>query len=326
MLQPQHNPISTGPVSTAYRTKLGQMLVGRIEDAVLDRSLAQMRGKVNLVFTSPPFPLVRKKRYGNESGGKYLEWLEGVAPILADLLAPNGSIVVEVGNAWEPNMPVMSTLPLEALLAFKKAANLHLCQHLICHNPARLPSPVQWVNVKRIRLKDSYTHVWWMSRVESPKADNRKVLMPYGADMKKLLKSGRYNAGRRPSGHVISETGFLTDHGGAIAPNVIDLSSDDPRVPNSLLRFSGTSWDSNYRNYCKSRGLEPHPARMQMELALFFIEFLTEPGDVVVDPFAGSNTTGCAAEELGRRWISVDANAEYAEGSKGRFAKFNNVV
>jgi site-specific DNA-methyltransferase (cytosine-N4-specific) len=216
----------------------------------------------------------------------------------------------------------MSTLPLEVLLAFKKAADLHLCQHIICHNPARLPGPAAWVTVKRMRLKDSYTHVWWMSRSESPKADNRRVLTPYGKEMKKLLRSKQYNAGRRPSGHVISETGFLTNHGGAISANVIDVSPDNPKLPTDLLKFSGTGWDSNYRTYCEHNNLEIHPARMQIDLVAFLLEFLTKPGDLVIDPFAGSNTTGAVAEALGRRWIGVEAKWEYAEGSKGRFEQF----
>ena len=242
-----------------------------------------------------------------------------MAPKLSELLAPNGSIVVEVGNAWEQGVPVMSTLPLEALMAFKKAADLHLCQHVICHNPARLPSPAQWVNITRTRLKDSYTHVWWMSPCQTPKADNRNVLTPYSSDMKRLLKSKKYNSGKRPSGHVISETGFLTDHGGSISPNVIDLENPLESFPNDLMVFTGTSWDKDYRAYCKKMGLEPHPARMQMELAAFFVQFLTEPGDLVLDPFAGSNTTGSVSEALDRNWLSVEANGSYVEGSKGRF-------
>lgn len=295
------------------------MLVGRIEDALDSAAVKAVRGKVNLIFTSPPFPLVRKKRYGNETGDQYLKWLESLAPRLCQLLAPNGSIVIEIGNSWEPGVPVMSTLGLEALLAFKRAGKLHLCQHIICHNPARLPSPAQWVNVNRERLKDSFTHVWWMSRKEHPKADNRRVLLPYSDSMKGLLKTQTYNAGVRPSGHVISRKGFLTNHGGAIAPNVIRLAEDDSTLPESLLQFSGTSADLTYRQYCKDNGYELHPARMQMGLASFFIKFLTEPGDLVFDPFGGSNTTGYAAAVLKRRWLSIEASEEYALGSKGRF-------
>jgi site-specific DNA-methyltransferase (cytosine-N4-specific) len=295
------------------------MFVGKIEDALQDHALAKVRGKINLILTSPPFPLVTKKQYGNETGDTYLAWLISLAPRLARLLSDDGSIVLEIGNAWVKSLPVMSTLPLEALLAFKNAAGLHLCQQIICHNPARLPGPAAWVNVKRFRLKDSFTHVWWMSRSATPKADNRRVLTPYSADMRKLLKTQEYNFGRRPSGHRISERGFLTDHGGAITPNVIDLELDGSKLPSAMLRFSGTVWDAQYRKYCEANYLPTHPARMQVELAAFFTEFLTEPGDIVLDPFAGSNTTGAVAERLERRWISVEVRDEYARGSRGRF-------
>lgn len=311
-------------ITLAYQTPLGRMFRGRIEDALESDRFAAIKGTVNLIVTSPPFPLVRKKRYGNETGEAYLAWLESLASPLSDLLADDGSIVIEIGNAWEEGFPIMSTLPLEALLAFKRAAKLNLCQHVICHNPARLPSPAAWVNLKRARLKDSFTHVWWMSRATFPKADNRNVLNPYSADMKKLLKSQKYNAGTRPSGHKISERGFLTDHGGAIGANVLELGGD--HFPESLLKYTGTQWDARYREYCKNLNLPTHPARMQSSLSAFFIQFLTEPGDLVLDPFAGSNTTGSVAEGLGRRWIGVEAQAEYVNGSRGRFEQFRKLL
>jgi DNA modification methylase len=314
------NSNSDARVALAYETPGGRMFQGKIEDALASEPFVSLRGKVNLIVTSPPFPLVRKKSYGNTNGEVYLRWLKSLACPLSDLLTDDGSIVIEIGNAWEEGAPIMSTLPLEALLAFKRSAQLNLCQHVICHNPARLPSPAAWVNLKRARLKDSFTHVWWMSRADFPKADNRRVLNPYSKDMKKLLKSQRYNSGTRPSGHVISAAGFLTDHGGAIGPNVVDLTGE--HFPEALLKFTGTKWDASYRAYCKSRNLPAHPARMQSSLSAFFIEFLTEKGDLVFDPFGGSNTTGSVAEELGRRWVSVEANHQYVDGSRGRFMQF----
>jgi len=296
------------------------MIHGRIEDALESKILESVSGQVSLLITSPPFPLVRKKKYGNETGERYLSWLSDLAPKLTTLLAPSGSIVIEIGNAWEPGEPAMSTLPLEALLEFKRAAGLYLCQHVICHNPARLPTPAAWVTVDRIRLKDSFTHVWWLSKTPRPKANNKKVLTPYRQDMQRLLASQKYNPGRRPSGHVISQKGFLTDHGGSISANVLDF--DDPRaLPSSLLKIANTSWDANYRQYCNANELEPHPARMQPELVGFFSELLTDPGDLIFDPFAGSNTTGAVAEKLGRRWVGVEASENYIEGSKGRFVE-----
>ncbi len=312
--------LASRPVKLAYRTKRGKMLLGTIEKALDHKTIQSVKGKVDLILTSPPFPLVRKKRYGNESGTEYLTWLESLAPKLADLLSPKGSLVIELGNAWEKGSPSMSTLSLEALIAFKKAGKLHLCQHVICHNPARLPSPAEWVTVRRIRLKDSFTHVWWMARTEYPKADNRAVLSPYGKDMKKLLSTQSYNAGTRPSGHKISENGFLTNHNGAISANVIE-AEDSSSLPDALLKFSGATWNKSYREYCKNHSLEAHPARMAPPMAGFFISFLTSKGDLVLDPFGGSNTTGAVAEELGRKWIAVEANADYVKGSQGRFLK-----
>ena len=294
--------------SVSYKTKLGKAFNAPVEEFLDSRSGKLTRGKVQLLFTSPPFPLLRKKSYGNKTGIKYLEWLRDLAPKFKDLLTDDGSIVIEIGNAWESGKPVMSTLPNESLLEFLKAADLNLCQQFICHNPARLPSPIQWVNRERIRVKDSFTQVWWMSPSERPKANNREVLVPYSDSMKKLIKRGSYNSGDRPSEHSIGETSFNRDNGGAIPPSVLEIANTNSRSP--------------YRNYCKAEGITPHPAQMPEKLAEFFINFLTEPGDLIFDPFAGSNTTGAVAESLERKWIATEPKEEYLEGSKGRFPEF----
>ena len=191
----------------------------------------------------------------------------------------------------------MSTLTLRALLSFVEKGDLNLCQQFVCHNPARLPSPAQWVTVERIRVKDAYTKVWWMSPSERPKASNRHVLTEYSEAMRSLLKTKRYNAGTRPSGHNIGKTSFLKDNGGAI--------------PSNVLTFSNTSASDEYRSYCKKGSMEVHPARMHIGLAEFFIRMLTDRGDLVFDPFAGSNTTGAAAEHLGRRWLCTEPIEHY---------------
>jgi len=286
-----------------YQSDVESFLASDVARAVKD--------EVQLAFTSPPFPLNRKKRYGNKTGEEYLEWLGELASPLGDLLAEDGSLVVELGNAWEPGEPVMSTLALRALLKILESGGLHLCQQFVVHNPARLPSPAQWVNVDRIRVKDAYTNVWWMSRTPRPKADNRKVLIGYSPAMKKLLERQSYNAGGRPSQHHIGKKSFLTDHGGAIPPNVLTISN--------------TVSTDEYRRYCMEADLRPHPARMSPKLAEFFVRFLTDEGDLVLDPFAGSNTTGATAEELERRWLSIEPEATYIAGSIGRFTSVENV-
>ena len=265
----------------------------------------QNREKVNLIFTSPPFPLNRKKKYGNLDGIEYVKWLENISVLCTDILAEDGSIVIEMGNAWVKGEPIFSTLPLESLIAFKNASGLKLCQEFIIHNPSRLPSPIEWVCKRRIRVKDSFTRVWWLSKTAYPKANNRNVLVEYSKSMKKLLHKGKYNSGKRPSDHLIGEESFLCNNGGAI--------------PSNVLSISNTTSNDKYIKYCKDNEIQLHPARMAKEIPEFFIRLLTEEGDLVLDPFSGSNTTGYIAEELKRNWISLEIDSEYIRGSYGRF-------
>ena len=303
-----------------YQTKWGRMYCGRAEDLLQRDPIKRRRGKVQLAFTSPPFPLNRKKKYGNLQGEEYVEWLAAFAPLLKEYLTEDGSIVIELGNAWEPGEPTMSTLPIKALLAFLEKGDLHLCQEFICFNTARLPTPAQWVTVERIRVKDAFTRVWWMSHSAKPKADNRRVLTQYSKSMKDLLRKGTYNPGRRPSEHQIGEHSFLSDHGGAIPPNVLLPCAMD-MLPDILevLPMANTRSNDPYQVHCRDNKIEPHPARMPTKLVRFFIQFLTDHGDLVLDPFAGSNTTGLVAQELRRKWLCIEADQTYAVASHARF-------
>ncbi len=58
---------------------------------------------------------------------------------------------------------------------------------------------------------------------------------------------------------------------------------------------------------------------MPQELVEFFVRFLTKPKSLILDPFAGSNTTGFVASKLKRKWISIEKDVNYIEGSKGWF-------
>lgn len=287
-----------------FETELGKLYLGDCEKLLSD-FIVSNQPKADLIFTSPPFPLNRKKKYGNMTGEEYLNWISSLAPLLSQMLSDTGSIVIEIGNAWEKGCPVHSTLPLETLLEFKKSANMFLCQEFIYYNPSALPAPIEWVNKRRIRVKDSFTRLWWLSKTSEPKADNRNVLLPYSKQMEKLLKSKQYNYGKRPSQHVIGKNTFTVNNGGSI--------------PGNVLISSNTRAKDGYLSYCKTNNLEIHPARMSRDIPEFFIRFLTQEGDLVLDPFAGSNMTGFVAESLNRKWIGIEVNKEYAEGSKGRF-------
>ncbi|KAB8319291.1 site-specific DNA-methyltransferase [Tolypothrix campylonemoides VB511288] len=258
---------------------------------------------INLIITSPPFALTRQKEYGNQSAEKYIEWFLPFAYEFKRVLAENGSFILDLGGAYLPGHPVRSIYQYELLVRLCKEVGFYLAQEFYHYNPARLPTPAEWVTIRRIRVKDSVNVVWWLSKTPHPKADNRKVLKPYSQSMKQLLKNG-YKAKIRPSGHDISEK-FQKDNKGAIPPN--------------LLEIANTESNSAYLRRCKAAGMKPHPARFPQGFAEFFIKFLTDEGDIVLDPFAGSNTTGFVAEILQRQWISFEINEDYIIGSRYRF-------
>lgn len=288
-----------------FSTRKGEAFLCSIEDFLCSRKASSLKGRVNIILTSPPYPLLIPKKYGNMKGSDYLNWISDLTIGLAELLTEDGSMVIEIGNAWQKKSPTMSTLPVETLISIAKAANLNICQQMIWNNPGKLPGPAYWVTVQRERITDSFTHIWWYSKSEHPKANNRNVLQPYKPGMEKLIASQKYNSGERPSGHKVSKNGFLTHNGGSI--------------PQSVLSYSNTGTDHQYRDWCKSKNLPMHPARMPISVADFFIKFLTDPKDLVLDPFGGSCTTGKSAENLKRRWICVEKEKDYLRGAKGRF-------
>lgn len=282
-----------------YTTKLGKAYLGDSRDllrAVPDES-------VNLIMTSPPFALRRKKEYGNVAASEYVDWFAAFMNEFWRILTPDGSLVIDIGGSWNRGEPTRSLYHFELLI--RLCAKFHLAQDFYWYNQARLPSPAEWVTVRRIRVKDAVDPVWWLSKTPWPKADNRGVLQEYSESMRALLKHG-YRAKKRPSGHEIS-THFKVDNGGAI--------------PANFLVIANTESNSYYLTRCRDEGLGPHPARFPIGLPAFFIKFLTQKGDTVLDPFAGSNVTGEAAEALGRKWIALELNQEYLRASRFRFER-----
>lgn len=285
-----------------YGTTLGAQVVGDSQDllALLPEE------SVDLIVTSPPFALLREKTYGNEAQAAYVQWLAGFGKAALRVLKPTGSLVLDLGHAYQRGKPVRSLYNYRVLLSFVDDLGYHLAQEFFWHNPAKLPSPIEWVNKRKIRVKDSVNTVWWLSKSENPKADVRKVLGPYSPRMEQLLKGaeGFYAPGLRPSGHDVGSA-FRRRNEGAIPPN--------------LLTLPNTESNSYYLRTCRQLELRSHPARFPAGLPKFFIQMLTDPGDLVLDIFAGSNTTGHVAELAGRRWLSFELDRDFAALSALRF-------
>lgn len=297
--KPAQHPARLLAPEPAYQTPFGAMVA-----ADSAQGLAALPNEsVDLVLTSPPYALHFKKEYGNVDKSAYVDWFRPFATQIHRVLKPAGSFVLNIGGSYNQGAPTRSLYHFRLLLMLCDELNFHLAQECFWYNPAKLPSPAEWVNVRRIRIKDSVEYVWWLSKTEFPRADNRQVLEEYSPDMLRLLQRG-YRAKRRPSGHNITAK-FSADHGGSIPSNV-------------LVRGNNES-NSEYLKLSQAHGMKPHPARFPAGLPEFYIKFLTRVGDLVVDPFAGSNTTGAVAEQLQRRWLCFEAEERYVENSKLRF-------
>ena len=288
---------------------------------------------IDLVLTSPPFPLQHQKEYGNVRLESYNDWFLDFAQEVRRVLQPYGSFVVELGGTFDKGSPRRSTYQFELVqrLTNSNEGKFELAQDFYWYNPAKLPNPVEWVNIRKIRVTDAITHIWWLSKDINdqsavggsahpiPEADNRRVLQGYSDYQKTLIKKKQINHGVRPSGWNIDKKSFTEDNGGAI--------------PKNCIVAANTASNTHYLNMCRKLGFEPHPARFPNEIPNFFIKFLTpnppydtwEAGEldkpIVLDIFAGSNVTGRVAESMDRNWLAFEKEEKYLETSQFRFNK-----
>ena len=290
-----------GQVVTIFTTDSGAFLWGLAEDAighVEDASVAA-------IWTSPPYPLLTQKRYGDPhaAGVGYVDWLSGmVESWLPKLDGDDASILLNLGDAWMPGMPSISTYQERLIVRLEDRLGLKLAQRFTWWNTSAPPGPTLWTCIRKVRVKQAAETIWWLSRSGHARGDNQRVLLPYADDRPAAVGART----KRPNGHWMRGHAFERDNGGAIAGNVLPIANG--------------SQDRAYFKACREAGLPVHPARFPADLARFFIGLTTEEGETVLDPFGGSGTTAMVAEEMRRRWISIEAMREYAEGARLRFA------
>jgi site-specific DNA-methyltransferase (cytosine-N4-specific) len=291
-----------------YRTVLGAAYL--TEALELLRALPE--NSINAVITSPPYALHFQKEYGNVSKQDYVSWFLPFASEIRRVLTEDGSLVLNIGGSYNQGSPTRSLYHFKLLIALVEQVGFHLAQECFWYNPAKMPVPAEWVTVRRIRIRDSVEYVWWLSKTPWPKANNRAVLRQYSKDMIRLNAKG-LNGTTRPSGHNIRSSFSKVESGGSIPANVIE------EMPTDLLKMGNNAANDPYTIKCKEAGVKVHPARFPAALPEFFAKLLTTEGDIILDPFAGSNTAGAVAENLQRRWIAIEKVEEYLASSKFRF-------
>lgn len=299
------NIISINDSDVGYSTALGGCFSG--DSLVLLQRIPD--NSIDLVITSPPFSLQRQKSYGNESQEKYVDWLCEFANLVYKKIKNTGSFVIDIGGAYNRGEPTYNLYQFKTLIAFCDKIGFSLAEPFYWYNPSTLPSPIEWVNKRKLRAKAAVNTIWWLCKQPYCKADISKVLNPYSKRMEKLMsnpdKFVKEEGTVRPSGHVLGKSSWSKNNGGSIPSNLLEIPNSDS--------------NSQYLRHCKSFGIDRHPARFPLGIPDFFIKFLTDEKDIVLDIFGGSNTTGFSAEQLNRKWLSFELSNEYVASSVFRF-------
>lgn len=301
------NKISPTVSVLGFSTDLGVAILG-----YCDTFFAAIAAPVTLCVTSPPFPLAQARSYGNPSLEVYVDWIcKTLEPVVKNLVQ-GGSICLNVSNdIFERGSPARSLYRERLVLALHDRLGLYKMDTLVWANYSKPPGPIQYASIDRTQLNVAYEPVYWMTNdPHHVKSDNRRVLQEHSQRHLDLIKRGGENRDRSFS------DGAYRLHVGSYG------NPTEGRIPRNILNFGHRcSAQIAYKKAAKENGLPVHGAPMPLKLASFLIEFLSEPGDLVVDPFGGSFTTADAAERLGRRWLSTECMVEYVLGAAMRFMK-----
>ena len=271
---------------------------------------AGLNEPIHLCLTSPPYPLRSPRAYGNPTEHEYIDFICATLEPIVRNLVPGGSIALNISNdIFEAGSPARSLYRERLVLALADRLGLYKMDELIWENPNKPPGPVQWASLRRMQLNVGYEPVYWFTndpaRVFS---NNQRVLQPHSESHLQLIQRGGENRTRR-----------YGDGAYSLRPGSFGNPTAG-RIPRNVLRFSHVCQSQqDYKAYCREHGLPANQAPMPLALAKFLIEFLTEPGHLVVEPFGGSFTTALAAELLGRRWIATEQVLEYILGARSRF-------
>jgi DNA modification methylase len=256
--------------------------------------LAALRGlpdeSVDLVVTSPPYD--GQPRYGN--GERYgREWYRGfflqVTGEVLRVLRPHGSLVLNYRSKRHGDE--RGTLQYELVFWLREQGFL-FCEDFVWGKPS--PPPGRFTRF----LKDAVEYCFQFAKTP------RWQFFP-----EHCLAPARWDARDRERRKRLPHNYVRVDEPSGQGRKRVQAGPDLVR-PSTLLRFE------------PEFGPNPtlHPARYPLALPSFFIRLLTLPGQLVVDPFAGTGTTAVAAEGLGRRWLGIEIDPAYAAILPSRLA------
>lgn len=268
---------------------------------------------VFLALTSPPYPLRTPRAYGNPPIEEYIDFVCGIIEPVVRNLVTGGNIVLSLSNdIFESKSPARSLYLEKLTIALCERFGLSLMDRLIWQSN-KAPGPVAWASKQRMQLNVGYEPLLWFCN--SPLdciANNRRVLEPHTARQQKLIDRGGED-----------RTAVSCDGAYRIAPGSYGNATAGKIPRNCFFVANNCPSQRAYKQAARNLGLQPHGASMPLALARKLVKFMTDVGQLVVDPCAGSMTTPLAAELEGRRWMGTDVVLDYVRGGAERFAEFD---
>ncbi len=291
-------------VMLGFSTDLGVAVWGSCHDV-----FGSLTDSIAVCITSPPYPLKQARAYGNVTQDEWVDWVcKCLEPIVKRLL-PGGSIAVNLSNdIFEPGLPARSIYREEFVVAMRKRLGMYKMDDMPWESN-KIPGPYQWASKRRMQLNTGYEPIYvFCNDPLRSFADNTRVLQPHTETHKKLMARGGE-----------SRTAVNSDGANRLYPGSFGAETEG-RIPRNVLRFGNVCPDQRrLRKLARAAGLPVHGASMPLALALFLVEYLSRPGDLVVDPFGGTLTTAKACQMLSRSWLACEMMAEYLMAGRLRF-------
>lgn len=250
---------------------------------------------VDLVITSPPYSDI--VNYGKDVSTKkpddYVDWILPLFKEIHRVLKPSGSFILNINDKCEKGL--RSTYIYDLISRNNKETPLKLYDTYIWHKRNGIPNG----GLKRFRNTTEFIFHFC------------KDVKQLKFNMDKMLKEqSKTTSNRRKYKWNLKGHGETID---GVRDNKIEYNAEKlPQKirPDNVFRFStaGASRDN----------LIKHPAPYHKELPLYYINLLTDEGDLVLDTFSGIGTTGMACKELNRNYIGYELNEAYNDFAKKR--------
>jgi len=252
--------------------------------------LKQFEGQVDLIVTSPPYADARQKHYDSVHPDAFAEWFLTFHEPFFNALKPTGSLVINIKDKVVDGVRhrfVWHTI--EALCA----NGWFSIEDYVWHKTN--PMPGRWPT----RLRDGWEYCFHLAKSKRPYFNAEAVKQPVGNWVESRLRNlGEGDLSRHNSAN---ESGFGRD--------ISKWVGKEQVLPSNVISLALVG---------KNKG---HPAVFPVGLPLFFIKLLCPEDGLVIDPFAGSGSTGLAALQAGRRCILIDNNPQYAQESYKRLCQ-----